>query len=205
MLFVSDNHYFASSPEGPLVTREITVNLNGNKTQVLTAGGVFSPEHIDQGTQVLLTHIEAANPTGTFLDIGCGWGPIALALALNSPKAKIYAIDVNARSLELTKMNADKLGITNIIVCKPEDVPHDVLFDEIWSNPPIRVGKKVLHEILNLWIKKLVKGGTARLVVQKNLGSDSLHKWLMEEFSPEFESTRIDSSKTFRVLKVSKL
>lgn len=205
MLFVSDNHYFASSPEGPLVTREITVNLNGNKTQVLTAGGIFSPEHIDQGTQILLGHIEAANPTGTFLDIGCGWGPIALALALHSPKATIYAIDVNERSLELTKMNADKLGITNIIVCKPEDVPHDVLFDEIWSNPPIRVGKKVLHEILNLWINKLVKGGTARLVVQKNLGSDSLHKWLVEEFSPEFESTRIDSSKTFRVLKVSKL
>lgn len=205
MLFVSDNHYFASSPEGPLVTREITVNLNGNKTQVLTAGGIFSPEHIDQGTQVLLSHIEAANPTGTFLDIGCGWGPIALALALQSPKATIYAIDVNERSIELTKMNADKLGITNIIVCKPEDVPHDVLFDEIWSNPPIRVGKKVLHEILNLWINKLVKGGTARLVVQKNLGSDSLHKWLVEEFTPGFESTRIDSSKTFRVLKVSKL
>jgi 16S rRNA G1207 methylase RsmC len=202
---VSDNHYFASSPEGPLVTREITVNLNGNKTQVLTAGGIFSPEHIDQGTQVLLAHIEAANPTGTFLDIGCGWGPIALALALHSPKATIYAIDVNERSLELTKMNAGKLGITNIIVCKPEDVPQEIMFDEIWSNPPIRVGKKVLHEILNLWIKKLVKGGTARLVVQKNLGSDSLHKWLMEEFSPEFESTRIDSSKTFRVLKVSKL
>ena len=204
-MFVSDNHYFASSPEGPLVTREITVNLNGNKNQVLTAGGIFSPEHIDQGTQVLLTHIEAANPTGTFLDIGCGWGPIALALALHSPKAKIYAIDVNERSLQLTQLNADKLGITNIIVCKPEDVPEKILFDEIWSNPPIRVGKKVLHEILNLWIKKLAKGGTARLVVQKNLGSDSLHKWLLEEFSPEFESTRIDSSKTFRVLKVSRL
>jgi 16S rRNA (guanine1207-N2)-methyltransferase len=205
VLFVSDNHYFASSPEGPLATREITVNLNGNKTQVLTAGGIFSPEHIDQGTQILLAHIEAANPTGTFLDIGCGWGPIALALALHSPKATIYAIDVNERSLELTKMNADKLGITNIVVCKPEDVPDDVVFDEIWSNPPIRVGKKVLHEILNLWINRLVKGGTARLVVQKNLGSDSLHKWLVEEFSPAFESTRIDSSKTFRVLKVSKL
>ena len=204
-MFVSDNHYFASSPEGPLVTREITVNLNGNKTQVLTAGGIFSPEHIDQGTQVLLTHLEAANPTGTFLDIGCGWGPIALALALQSPKAKIYAIDVNERSLQLTKMNAEKLGISNIIVCKPEDVPQEIMFDEIWSNPPIRVGKKVLHEILNVWIKKLVQGGTARLVVQKNLGSDSLHKWLMEEFSPEFDSTRIDSSKTFRVLKVSKL
>ena len=203
-MFVSDNHYFASSPEGPLVTREITVNLNGNKTQVLTAGGIFSPEHIDQGTQVLLAHIESANPTGTFLDVGCGWGPIALALALHSPKATIYAIDVNERSIQLTKMNAEKLGISNVIACKPEEVPQEIFFDEIWSNPPIRVGKKVLHEILNLWLRKLVPGGTARLVVQKNLGSDSLHKWLVEEFNPGFESTRIDSSKTFRVLKVTK-
>jgi len=201
---VNDTHYFSETPEGPLVTQEITVNLNGNKTQVLTAGGVFSPEHIDQGTQVLLGHLESANPTGNFLDIGCGWGPITLALALHSPKATIYAVDVNQRSLELTKMNVERLGIRNVVVCTPEQVPADVLFDEIWSNPPIRVGKKVLHEILNLWLRRLAIGGTARLVVQKNLGSDSLHKWLIQEFSPEFESTRIDSSKTFRVLKVSK-
>jgi len=201
---VSDNHYFASSPEGPLVPREITVTLNGNKYSVLTAGGVFSPENIDQGTQVLLTHLEKANPTGNFLDIGCGWGPITLALALRSPKAKIYAVDVNERSLELTRLNAERLGITNIVVCKPEDVPKDLEFDEIWSNPPIRVGKVVLHEILTLWLNRLTAGGTARLVVQKNLGSDSLHKWLIQEFSPSFESTRIDSSKTFRVLKVTR-
>jgi len=201
---VSDNHYFASSPEGPFVPREITVTLNGNKYSVLTAGGVFSPEHIDQGTQVLLTHLEKANPTGNFLDIGCGWGPITLALALRSPKSKIYAVDVNERSLELTRLNAERLGITNIVVCKPEDVPNDLEFDEIWSNPPIRVGKVVLHEILTLWLNRLTSGGTARLVVQKNLGSDSLHKWLIQKFSPSFESTRIDSSKTFRVLKVSR-
>ena len=201
---MSDNHYFASSPEGPLVPREITVTLNGNKYSVLTAGGVFSPEHIDQGTQVLLTHLEKANPSGNFLDIGCGWGPIALALALHSPKATIYAIDVNERSLELTKLNADRLGLTNIVVCKPEEVPSEIEFDEIWSNPPIRVGKVVLHEILTLWINRLTSGGTARLVVQKNLGSDSLHKWLIQEFDDEFESTRIDTSKTFRVLKVTR-
>ncbi len=201
---MSDNHYFASSPEGPLVPREITVTLNGNKYSVLTAGGVFSPEHIDQGTQVLLAHLEKANPSGNFLDIGCGWGPIALALALHSPKATIYAIDVNERSLELTKLNAERLGLSNIVVCKPEEVPSEIEFDEIWSNPPIRVGKVVLHEILTLWINRLTSGGTARLVVQKNLGSDSLHKWLIQEFDDEFESTRIDTSKTFRVLKVTR-
>jgi 16S rRNA G1207 methylase RsmC len=201
---VSDNHYFASSPEGPLVPREIAVTLNGNKYSLLTAGGVFSPEHIDQGTQVLLTHLEKANPSGNFLDIGCGWGPITLALGLHSPKAKIYAIDVNERSLELTKLNAERLGLTNIVVCKPEEVPSDIEFDEIWSNPPIRVGKIALHEILTLWINRLTAGGTARLVVQKNLGSDSLHKWLIQEFNPNFESSRIDTSKTFRVLKVTR-
>ena len=201
---MSDNHYFASSPEGPLVPREITVTLNGNKYSVITAGGVFSPEHIDQGTQVLLTHLEKANPSGNFLDIGCGWGPIAIALALHSPKARIYAIDVNERSLELTKLNVERLGLTNIVVCKPEEVPSNIEFDEIWSNPPIRVGKVVLHEILTLWINRLTSGGTARLVVQKNLGSDSLHKWLIQEFEPDFESTRIDTSKTFRVLKVTR-
>jgi 16S rRNA G1207 methylase RsmC len=202
---VSENHYFSSSPEGPLVTREITVTLNGTKTTVLTAGSVFSPEHIDQGTQVLLTHLDKANSTGNFLDVGCGWGPIAIALALHSPEATIYAIDVNERSLELTKLNVERLGINNVIVCKPEDVPAEIEFDEIWSNPPIRVGKVVLHEILQLWINRLAKGGVAHLVVQKNLGSDSLHKWLIAEFSPAFESSRIDTSKTFRVLKVSRV
>lgn len=202
---MSENHYFSSSPEGPLVTREITVTLNGTKTTVLTAGSVFSPEHIDQGTQVLLTHLDKANSTGNFLDVGCGWGPIAIALALHSPEATIYAIDVNERSLELTKLNVERLGINNVIVCKPEDVPAEIEFDEIWSNPPIRVGKVVLHEILQLWINRLAKGGVAHLVVQKNLGSDSLHKWLIAEFSPAFESSRIDTSKTFRVLKVSRV
>ena len=205
MCFVSDNHYFTKSPDGVLVTREISVNLNGNKVKVFTAGGIFSPEHIDQGTQVLLTHLESSNPTGTFLDIGCGWGPIALSLALHASKATVYAIDVNERSLELTRMNAEKLGLTNIIVCKPEDVPADIQFDEIWSNPPIRVGKVVLHGILKQWISNIAPGGVARLVVQKHLGADSLNKWLMKEFSPEFESSRIDTSKTFRVLKVSRI
>jgi 16S rRNA G1207 methylase RsmC len=169
---------------------------------VITAGGIFSPEHIDQGTQVLLTHIASAKPSGIFLDIGCGWGPIALALAIQSPKATVYAVDVNDRCLELTRMNAKRLGLENIIVCKPEEVPADVLFDEIWSNPPIRVGKEALHEILTHWLNRLNKSSVARLVVQKNLGSDSLQKWLAAELPSDFETTRADSAKSFRVLKV---
>ena len=196
------NHYFSETPEGELIPREISVTLGGNKVTVITAGGVFSPEHIDQGTQVLLTHIASAKPSGIFLDIGCGWGPIALALATQSPKATVYAVDVNDRCLELTRLNAKRLGLENIIVCKPEEVPADVLFDEIWSNPPIRVGKEALHEILTHWLNRLNKSSVARLVVQKNLGSDSLQKWLAAELPSDFETTRADSAKSFRVLKV---
>ena len=196
------NHYFSETPEGELIPREISITLGGSKVTVITAGGVFSPEHIDQGTQVLLTHIASAKPSGVFLDLGCGWGPIALALATQSPKATVYAIDVNDRCLELTRLNAQKLGLENIIVCKPEEVPMDILFDEIWSNPPIRVGKEVLHEMLTLWLDKLNQSAVARLVVQKNLGSDSLQKWLTAELPDDFETSRVDSVKSFRVLKV---
>ena len=198
------SHYFDESPGGDLKPKEITVTLAGRSVQLITAGSVFSPDHLDQGTAVLLDHLAIATPTGTFLDIGCGWGPIALSLALNSPKATIYAIDVNERSLELTRRNAEKLGLTNVIVCKPEDVPADLLFDQIWSNPPIRVGKAALHEILQLWINQLSAASSAYLVVQKNLGSDSLQKWLVAEFGSDFTTTRIDAAKSFRVLKVAR-
>jgi 16S rRNA G1207 methylase RsmC len=198
------SHYFDESPGGEFKPKEITVSLAGQRVQVLTAGSVFSPDHIDQGTAVLLEHLSIATPTGTFLDVGCGWGPIALALALNSPKATIYAIDVNERSLDLTRRNSEKLGLTNVIVCKPEDVPADVFFDQVWSNPPIRVGKTALHEILQLWINRLSTDSSAYLVVQKNLGSDSLQKWLVAEFGSDFTTTRIDAAKSFRVLKVAR-
>lgn len=197
------SHYFDESPAGDFKPKEISVTLAGQSFKLLTAGSVFSPDHLDQGTAVLLDNMQLAKPSGTFLDIGCGWGPIALALALNSPKATIYAVDVNERSLELTRLNAERLGLENVIVCKPDEVPAEISFDQIWSNPPIRVGKSVLHEILQLWINRLADAGSAYFVVQKNLGSDSLQKWLTAEFK-ELETSRIDSAKSFRVLKVAK-
>ena len=183
--------------------REIEVKLLGEKHQLVTSSGTFSPEHLDVGTEVLLRQLENVKPAGKILDIGCGWGPIALAIAKLAPDAKVTAIDVNRKCLELTKQNAERMGVSNIEVSLPEDVPDNQLFDEIWSNPPIRVGKKILHEILTIWLNRLSPKGTARLVVQKNLGSDSLQKWLIANF-PNFETTRIDSVKGFRILKVTR-
>jgi 16S rRNA G1207 methylase RsmC len=199
---MSSEHYFSETPGSNFKPKEITVTINGREVIVQTAGGVFSPDHIDQGTNVLLAHLEEAPAGGDILDIGCGWGPIALSLASISPKATVWAVDVNERSLELTATNAKRLGLTNIKCVRPEDVPTSVKFSGIWSNPPIRVGKEVLHEILLTWLPKLQRDADAYLVVQKNLGADSLHRWLEAELPENFSTIRVDTAKSFRVLRV---
>lgn len=197
------NHYFSESSDAELNPKPISVKLAGTDLTVFTDSGVFSPEHLDKGTDALLRQFENVKPQGQVLDIGCGWGAISLALAIANPKAKVTAVDVNRKCLALTKLNAESLGLSNIEVMLPEDVPANLEFDEIWSNPPIRVGKKVLHEIIERWLPRLNQGGVARFVVQKNLGADSLQKWMTEEFR-NFEVSRIDSIKGFRIIKALK-
>ena len=199
---MSEEHYFSQTSNTEFRPKEISVELDGRKVSVTTAGSVFSPDHVDTGTKVLLEHIDHVPPSGNLLDVGCGWGAIALALALHSPLATVWAIDVNERSLELTRMNAMRLGLNNINVCRPEEVPQDLTFNGIWSNPPIRVGKDALHQILLTWLPRLEGDAEAFLVVQKNLGADSLHRWLEAELPSEFSTIRIDTAKSFRVLRV---
>lgn len=196
-------HYFSNEPLGEFRPKTIEVSLAGNIVSVQTAGGIFSPDHIDTGTAVLLELLDEAPMVGDVLDIGCGWGPIALSIAISRPHVTVWAIDVNERALELTRLNAAKLGITNIKTCKPDEVPSDLKFDGIWSNPPIRVGKDVLHEILKTWLPKLATGAEGYLVVQKNLGADSLLRWLQDVLPKKFASVRVDTSKQFRVLRVT--
>ncbi len=172
---------------------------------VTTANGIFSPSGVDKGTAILLQ--EAPDPQGTrMLDIGCGWGPITLTLAMLAPQAQVHAVDVNSRSISLTERNAAALGLSNVTVGTPESVDPELRFDTIWSNPPIRVGKEVLHEILLTWLPRLAPGGDAYLVVQKNLGSDSLQKWMDAQlgqlYPGEFEVSRYATSKGFRILQV---
>lgn len=201
---MSSEHYFSETPGSDYKPKEISVVINGHEVLVTTAGGVFSPDHIDQGTNVLLTHLDEAPAGGNILDIGCGWGPIALSLASASPKATIWAVDVNQRSLELTAANAKRLGLSNIKCVTPEEVPADLEFSGIWSNPPIRVGKDVLHEILMTWLPRLQEHAEAYLVVQKNLGADSLYRWLEAELPENFSTVRVDTAKSFRVLRVKR-
>ena len=201
-------HYFSEAPSGEFTPREIEVTLAGAPHRVLTAGGVFSPEHLDRGTEILLRTIaevgdgitaDDGDALSPVLDLGCGWGPIALSAALTHPQREVWAVDVNERSRELTRMNAERLGLTNVRVAAPDEVPSELSFCALHSNPPIRVGKQALHEMLQLWLPRLAVGGEAYLVVAKHLGADSLQRWIATEFA-ELEVSRVARDKGFHVI-----
>ncbi|ROS24967.1 16S rRNA m(2)G 1207 methyltransferase [Rathayibacter sp. PhB127] len=197
-------HYFTSTPDGDLRPRRISARIAGRDLEVTTAGGVFSPGHVDLGTRVLLDAVPDAPASGDLLDLGCGWGPISLALALGSPDARVWAVDVNQRALELVRRNCAELGVSNVNAVLPEDVPEDVSFAAVWSNPPIRVGKAELHALLERWLPRLEPEAEAWLVVQRNLGADSLLTWLTETFEGRLEVDRISSAKGFRVIRTTR-
>ena len=197
-------HYFSSKPADDGALRTVKVRLAGRELEVLTAGGVFSPGHLDLGTRVLLDEVPGPPATGHVLDLGAGWGPVALTLGLEAPDATVWAVDVNERALDLVRRNAARVWLSNVNAALPDDVPDDLRFAAIWSNPPIRIGKAELHELLRRWLPRLEAGATAWLVVQKNLGADSLQRWLAEDLGDGWRVERTATAKGFRVLAVTR-
>ncbi|MGV9769713.1 class I SAM-dependent methyltransferase [Microbacterium sp. NPDC003461] len=196
------DHYFSEAPASAEKLRRIRIPLAGREVEVTTAAGVFSPERLDTGTKVLLDSTPEPPAGGDFLDLGCGWGPISLTLATLSPRARVWAVDVNERALDLVRRNAEELGLENINAVTPADVPSDVTFRTIRSNPPIRVGKSMLHELMETWIPRLAERSDAYLVVKRDLGSDSLQRWLAATFDDGFTVHRTATGKGYRVIKV---
>jgi 16S rRNA (guanine1207-N2)-methyltransferase len=197
---MAERHYFDAQPSVASRPAEVTLSLPEGVVSLRTDRGVFSGGRVDPGTSILLRAIPRPPSGGDLLDLGCGYGPIAVTLARRSPGATVWAVDVNERALDLVRENAAALGLANVRAAKPSEVPSDVRFDAIWSNPPIRIGKHALHELLLSWLGRLRVGGHAWLVVQKHLGGDSLAAWLTEQGYP---TSRLGSKQAYRVLEVS--
>ncbi|MCH9274705.1 class I SAM-dependent methyltransferase [Bifidobacterium amazonense] len=209
--------YFSAEPTSKDVRRTLNVTLQGREVPVETSNGVFSGSRLDLGTSVLLREVPEPPSSGAFLDLGCGWGPVALSLAFAAPAADVWAVDVNERALELTVENAKRNGCGNVHATRTDEsgvpaaaqpavcetMPDGLLFDVIWSNPPIRIGKEALHTLLMAWLPRLKPdGGVAYLVVQKNLGADSLVPWLAGELGEGYEVSKYHSAKGYRVIEV---
>lgn len=201
---VTAEHYFSTDPDAPLRRSEIEFSVAGRDYRLAVANGVFSAGRLDPGTAVLLRKagLPGAGTEGDLLDLGCGYGPIACVLAAEAPATTVYAIDVNSRARELTAENAATLGFAERVrVSAPDDVPADVTFAQIWSNPPTHVGKAELYALMDRWLPRLAPDGVAWLVINRNLGGDSLHSRLVER---GWQVERMASQKGFRVLRVER-
>jgi 16S rRNA G1207 methylase RsmC len=193
------SHYFDPQPLAPSRPRSVFLHLGELALELQADRGVFGSRAVDLGTLTLLREAPAPPPDGDILDLGSGYGPIAITLAKQAPKARVWAVDVNERALELTRANARAAGALNLTAGLPDEVPPDIRFAAIYSNPPVRIGKLPLHALLQQWLARLAPGGSAYLVVQRNLGSDSLAAWLAAE---GYEVHRLKSKKGYRVLAV---
>ncbi|MEO6987642.1 MAG: methyltransferase [Aquihabitans sp.] len=196
------DHYFSSKPSGASDRRTIDLVLpEGRLLPLLTDRGVFSADQVDPGTRILLAEPFDFEGATTLVDLGCGYGPVAIALALRSnPDTVVWAVDVNERARDLCRANAEANGMGDRIrVVAPDEFPADLAIDQIWSNPPIRVGKAALHDLLETWLNRLdPTKGSATMVVNKNLGSDSLARWLDQGGWP---TERLTSRAGYRILR----
>lgn len=192
-----NEHYFSADPSVPFARETFTCEVWGRELTLVSGSGVFSRGHLDHATAVLFRETEPP-VQGRFLDLGCGYGVIGLAIAAAVPLASVTAVDVNDRAIALANENARAMGVHGrFVACRPEQVLAGEVYDEIWSNPPIRIGKEALHELLLTWLPRLAPGGRAVMVVGKNLGADSLQRWLGDQ---GFPTRRLASAKGFRVL-----
>ena len=199
---MSQEHYFSQQPDSAAKAHDLSFEVGGINFQAKSESGTFSVQKLDRGTEILLRSYEEFPVKGNVLDIGCGWGPISLAIAKHQPLTTVWALDVNQRSLRLTAENAKTNNLDNIRAVEAELIPSDLRFSGIWSNPPIRVGKSVLHGLMKSWLPRLEPGASAYLVVQKQLGAESFEKWLAQEF-PEMQVSRPDQDKGYRVIRVT--
>ncbi|MDO9456932.1 class I SAM-dependent methyltransferase [Nocardioides sp.] len=195
-------HYFTADPSVPFKRAPVETEVWGRRLSLVSGSGVFAQGRVDIGTSILFRETAPPSGIGSVLDLGCGYGVIGLALASVVPGLRVTAVDVNARAVLLARENAAALGlIDRFTAATPAEVDAAATWDEIWSNPPIRIGKAALHELLLTWLPRLAPGGRAVMVVGKNLGADSLQRWLGEQGYP---TERLASAKGFRVLESRK-
>ncbi len=191
-------HYFSADPSVPFRREPVTAHVWGQTLSLASGSGVFARGRVDIGTSILFRLTEPPLTARSVLDLGCGYGVIGLAVAAAVPEATVTAVDVNERAVLLANENAAALGVADrYTALTPDAVDPAATYDEIWSNPPIRIGKAALHDLLLTWLPRLAPGGRAVSVVGKNLGADSLQRWLGEQGWP---TTRLASAKQFRVL-----
>ena len=168
-------HYYSNNPSVTSKPKSWSFTLRNHKFMFTSDSGVFSKSEVDFGSRLLIEAFERPNVDGPVLDVGCGYGPIGLSIAKDFTDLSIEMIDVNERAVNLAKENARINEVHNVSI-HTSDLFSNVEtgeFAAILTNPPIRAGKKVVHEIFEESYKRLVPGGDLWIVIQKKQGAPS--------------------------------
>lgn len=182
-----------------LPTTTVTLSLPDLVVDLETEPGLFSHRRIDVGTELLLHHAPPPPAEGDVLDLGCGYGPVALATALRSPRSRVWAVDTDDLALGAVERNVRRVGISNVTAVTPRLVPEDVRFAAIYSNPPTRVGRQPLLSLLDHWLRRLQRGGKAYLVIKREGGADWVAASLVRA---GFDPRRIVAKRGYRVFEI---
>lgn len=178
------NHYYTNDPTLAHDEHQFNFDLAGATLQFTADNGVFSKRTIDYGSRVLIETVATAAPTGDILDVGCGYGPIGLALAKRWPERQVTMSDVNERALGLAKRNAAANGISNVTIL--ESAAYTAISDKfgvVVTNPPVRAGKAVVTEIIAGAKAHLLPGGQLFVVLQKKQGAPSALRLMQATYS----------------------
>ena len=196
------DHYFSNDPSSKSNRKRWEYTLRGSRFVFLSDHGVFSKNEVDFGSRLLIEAFQMPDAQGDVLDVGCGYGPIGLSLAKEFQECAVHMVDVNERALGLAKENAANNQIGNVRVYQSsvyENVSGE--YAAILSNPPIRAGKHVVHEILEKAVDHLVPGGELWIVIQKKQGAPSAMKRLEEVFD---EVEVVEKKKGYYIIKSKK-
>ncbi len=180
------NHYYTKNPETESKETSWTFPLRDREFRFISDSGVFSKKTVDFGSRLLIESFRLNEEVaGDILDVGCGYGPMGLALAHAYPARLVEMVDVNERALSLARRNAEVNNIRNVKVYESntyDQVPEGRQFAAIVSNPPIRAGKQVVHRILSEAHTHLLPGGTLTVVIQKKQGAPSAEQKMLDVF-----------------------
>ncbi|MFB7141157.1 class I SAM-dependent methyltransferase [Gottfriedia sp. NPDC056225] len=196
------DHYFTNQPNSKTDKKVFSFTLRGNDLRFQSDSGVFSRNEVDFGSRVLIDSFKFPEIEGDILDVGCGYGPIGLSIAKDDASRMVEMIDVNLRAIELAKDNANVNKIENVKIYE-SSIYENVMgeYAAILTNPPIRAGKAVVHEILAGAHEKLLPGGELWVVIQKKQGAPSALELLKEIFD-EVEIVKKD--KGYYIIKSKK-
>ncbi|WP_203334921.1 class I SAM-dependent methyltransferase [Planococcus beigongshangi] len=177
-------HYYSKNPQTTSKPQEWAYTLRGEKIQFQTDAGVFSKNEVDFGSRLLIDAFEESAVEGPILDVGCGYGPIGIAIAKSFPRKTVHMVDVNTRAIELAKKNAARNNAENVEVYESDGLSSvkEEGFSAILTNPPIRAGKETVFRFYEEASAKIAQGGSLWVVIQKKQGAPSTEEKLKELF-----------------------